>query len=320
MSEMSDQSFWSYHAPYRLMRLRRRIALFSALPLLGAGLSIALAPGIAPLADPATLLVVMALWTGFVIWHHVTFPAGWTEALPMALMFTGLLATTGEMTLYADAPALADRHVQWQIIRLFMTFLAGTFLLVWLLPTALMALPTRTLRTAHSTWVPVAPEALEGAMILKPGETKGHHRCGQPDEEGFFPIWFTANIPDETTFEPCTREMGYKQRVIESAEGEIITHSVVPESGVSSMARQSFRPENGGTRYEIEEIHDNFNAFTRLLFWLDDAQEDYVTAFVDEIEGRSPRAIKQQDQGTMMTRLAGWMVKNDLAGPNAGNN
>ncbi|MBS8226175.1 hypothetical protein [Vannielia litorea] len=312
---MSDESFWSYHLPYRLSRLRRRIVAFSALPLLGAALSIALHPGDAPLADPATLIAVMALWTGFMVWHHATFPGGWTEALPMAVMFTGLLATTGEMTLHATAPALTDQQVQWQIIRLFLTFVMGTFLLVWLLPTALMSLPTRTYRTRGSTWVPVAPEVLEEAMIMQPGETKGHHRCGQPDDEGFFPVWFTANIPDQETFEPCAREMGYKMRVLEAEDGEITCHAIVPESGASSMARQRFIPEAGGTRYEIDEVHDNFNPFTRLMFWLDDAHADYVTSFVDEIEGRLPRAIKQQVQDIMISRLAGWMVKNDLAGP-----
>ncbi|SIO12878.1 hypothetical protein [Vannielia litorea] len=315
---MADETFLSYHLPYRLMRLRRRIVALSALPLLGAGLSVLLHPGIAPLADPLVLVTVMALWAGFMTWHHAVFPGGWTEALPMSLLFTCLLATTGTMTAQAGTPALADLKVQWHVISLFLTFVAGTVLLVWLLPAALMALPNRTGRTGHRTWVPVAPEVLEAAMVMRPGETKGHHRCGAPDAEGFFPVWFTANLPDAETFEPCPQEMGYKARIIEGEDGEIITHAVVPETGRSSMARQRFTPENGGTRYEIEEVHDHFNAFTRLLFWLDDAQEDYVTAFVDEIEGNPPRAIKQQLQDMMISRLAGWMVKNDLAGPNAG--
>lgn len=317
---MFDESFWSYHLPYRLSRLRRRIIALSALPLLGAAVSVALNPGIAPLANPVALLGVMALWTGFIIWHHAIFPGGWTEALPMTVMFTGLLATTGEMTLYADSPALFDPFVQWQIVRFLLTFAAGTFLLIWLMPTALMRLPHRTFHTRASLWAPVAPEALREAMVMQPGEQKGHHRCGQPDADGFFPVWFTANLPDEETFEPREREMGYKQRVMEASDGEIVTHTVVPESGASSMARQRFIPENGGTRYEIDEVHDNFNHFTRLLFWLDAAQEDYLTAFVDEIEGNPPRAIKQQVQDIMLSRIAGWMVKNDLAGPNAGKN
>lgn len=312
---MSDASFWSYHLPYRLSRLRRRLIAFSALPLLGAALSVALHPGVAPLSDPATLLCVMGLWTGFMAWHHATFPGGWTEALPMSLMFTGLLATTGDMTVHAESPALLDATVQWQIIRFFVTFLAGTFLLVWLLPTTLMALPHRTFRHRHSTWVPVAPDALEEAMVMKPGQTKGHHRCGQPDADGYIPVWFTANIPDAETFEPRPCEMGYKMRTMESDDGEIVIHTVLPETGRSSMARQRFIPEDGGTRYEMDEVHDNFNHFTRLLFWLDDAQADYLTAFVDEIEGRPPRAIKQQVQDIMISRLAGWMVRNDLAGP-----
>ncbi|MCO6383691.1 hypothetical protein [Oceanicola sp. 502str15] len=317
---MSENLFWAWHMPYRLMRLRRRIVAFSALPLLGAAASVALHPGTAPLGDPLTLVIIMALWTGLVVWHHATFPGGWTEALPMTVMFTALLATTGGMALPAEGPALMDPQVQWQILRFLLTFLAGTFLLVWLLPTALVALPNRTFRTRHSTWAPVAPELLEAAMVMRPGETKGHHRCGQPDADGFFPVWFTANFPDDETFEPCEREMGYKARVVEEADGGLLTQCILPESGSSSVAHQRFIPEQCGTRYEIEEVHDNFNHFTRLLFWLDDAQEDYVTAFVDEIEGHPPRAIKLQVQDMLLSRLAGWMVRNDLAGPNAGKN
>lgn len=313
---MPPADFRTYHLPYRLYRLRRRIVVFSALPLLGAGMSIALHPENAPLADPVALLGVMSLWTLFMLWHHAAFPGGWAEALPMTVMATGLLATTGDLTATASAPALADPRVQLDIFRLFITFTAGTFLLVWLLPNALVnLLPRRTLQNRHSSWVPVPSEALQAAMVMHPGDSKGHHRCGVPDSDGYHPVWVTMTTPNEETFEPENREYSYKVRLVENEDGSVIQHTINPADGSSSMSQMRFSPEDGGTRYEIDEVHDSFNDFHRLLFWLDDFQEDYLTAIIDEIHQRPPRAIKQQCQDIMLSRLAGWIKRNEFAEP-----
>ena len=54
---------------------------------------------------------------------------------------------------------------------------------------------------------------------------------------------------------------------------------------------ERLEPVAGGTRYELVELHDQFNLLSAIGFWINDFGADHARTYLDAVSGRGSYAI-----------------------------
>lgn len=294
---------------YRLFCHRRTLLVSVALVVAGALASVALMPPISLFGAPAALAALALVWLVLMAGLVLRYPGGWLDALTLSLTAALFLVPTPYLQLLLDDSGKGDRHEP--IFALLLLFGPLAFILAWCGVTwAVTALGTGIhmgeRKAAGSGFLPLPPEDARAALALRPDATVGRSVCGSVGWDGYFPVTFTAILPDPETFEPVETEMSYRARVLSSDESAHTLETVAMLDGreTRSIHRERFEPAPGGTVYSFEEQHTHFNLLAALGYWFQDYGADYMRAQIDDALGRETPANCRLPQTTALAALA----------------
>ena len=171
-------------ALYRAWRLRRLIAVATAIPfVIFALLGLVGLNGVA--GSTFGLIFLTIIFVAMIGAHAIIFPNAHEETLTISL----LLAAFG--LIMAIIPGF------------FLAFVLWIALAIWALMWGQAKLTD--LQMATEPHQPVMkgrikvrakPEAVRAWYPLRPESERGLHKCGAPDQDGVFPVWYDSRMPD----------------------------------------------------------------------------------------------------------------------------
>lgn len=275
---------------YRVVRLRRLLALAIALPLVVIGV-------IWQSGGPSELLLPIAVLVP--LCHVLRYPLAWMETLSVSVVLSILLALAATIG--------ADTSFAGLLIRLFSLaalgfalLLISTHLIMWL---SLLG-PERAAICRASRWSALSPELLRERIPFRPGRIDDKVKCGPLTEGGQFSIRYLFDMADfETDHDIATSEPVWGKIITDRADlFEIVV--VDPELNAPSSSRVHFEPSDGGTRVTMEEWGVPMVPFFQLGFWLQDYFTDYLIDEIDRVEGVVGRSNRSQPIKQLVVDIA----------------
>ena len=273
---------------YRVMRLRRLIAVAVALPVL-------VMLGVA-LMDPAVLsperATVASLAVAFlVVGHVVLFPNVTLETISLSLSVTALVVAMPVIKIVASwAPAA---HQSAALVILVTFAVAAMGLLMALLQIVLNALsyagPNLRLRLKTRLDLPCSATVARRQCALQPQTRRGRVLTGPADENGFFSVAVASHHENDPQNPDLPLIVQVDAKVLTTSETQHDVMIVLPNGSVTVTA-QLFVPTEAGCRMEVTDMPGDFTAGMHALFWLTDQQADNLTEMSDIILGHDARA------------------------------
>ncbi|MDX8349525.1 hypothetical protein SLH49_16195 [Cognatiyoonia sp. IB215446] len=287
---------------YRVMRLRRLVALAIAIPvgvmLIGAAIDPAFLA-----ADRATLgaLAVAVMVVG----HVMLFPNVPTETLSLSIGVTGLvLAAPWIKSLAWMAPAENASAAYTILVGLALLGAGGVMALSKALLSMLVyAGPAIKLRVKASMDLPCSTSVARRQFALQPATRRGRILCGVADSDGLFDVAIVApQVADpDNPDQPFVARLAAK--VLHSDE---TSHQVMLVLGDGQVAAtsQTFTATDEGCRVEMVEMPGDFTLGMHAMYWLTDQQADNMTECADTILSEPARA-NGLSHGVSLLSLAG---------------
>lgn len=285
-----------HHIVYRLYRLRRLIATSVLIVVTGAAMSLLVAPELSLFNEPRNLLALMLAWTGIVAISAVAFPSCWIDTLTASIAFALLLISTPYLQLaIIGAPAL-DSGIS-EAMAVLLIFLA--WFLVWLLVMAVFiwsgqALPMGRRRHRTRIVTDLPPDQVRKALCPLPETSLAGRICGPENEKGIFEVRFTSPGADRLRLSGFDPDQVHRYRILQEDRVTRQSESITTHDGRKSR-REMFERleprEDGGTVYELVELHDQFNLLSTIGFWINDFGADHARTYLDAVRGRKTYAI-----------------------------
>ena len=273
---------------YRVMRLRRLIAVAVMIPvlvMLGVALvdPMVLSPERATVASMAVALLVVG--------HVVLFPNVTLETISLSLSVTALVVAMPVIKIVASwAP---EMHQTAALVLLVALAVAAMGVLMALLQIALNVLayagPTLRLRLKTRLELPCSATVAHRQCALQPQTRRGRVLTGPADENGFFDVAVAANhVQDpENPDQPLIVKVDAKVLTQTEAQHDVM---IVLPNGSVTVTSQSFTPTQGGCRVDVIDMPGDFTVGMHALFWITDQQADNLTEMSDIILGQDARA------------------------------
>ncbi|RFU12059.1 hypothetical protein DZD18_13900 [Rhodobacteraceae bacterium W635] len=283
------------HILYRLYRLRRLIACSVLVVVAGAALSWLVAPSLSLFGDPANLLALMLFWTAIVALSAVMFPTGWIDTLTASIAFALLLTATPYLQLAIAGVGPGGTGIS-QGMAVMLIFLA--WFLLWLLVMAVfIAVGTAmtTGRGRHRTVIStdLDPDEVRRALCPLPGTELAGRICGPEDGKGFFPVRFTMPGGDRLRLTGFDPDQIHWVRILQEDHLTRQSEAITVHDGRKTRCEmfERLQPVDGGTQYELVELHDQFNLLSAIGFWINDFGADHARTYLDAVRGRKSCAI-----------------------------
>ncbi len=278
---------------YRVMRLRRVIAVAVALAMVLVFSVSLLFPMLLP-AQQASLMMlgVAALLVG----HVVLIPNVTLETVALALVSPVLLLIVplaqglshwapdaqpsgALLLLIAFAIAIADL-----LVVIFQILLGG---LVYGGPTLRRVMHLRQ-------ELPCSPETAFQQLALRPQSRRGRVLTGPADENGFFDVAVATAGPD------CLPDAVKADAKVLESSAERHDIMILSRTGAVTVTSLGFAPTAQGCVVDVRDMPGDFTLGMYALFWLTDQQTDTLTEMTDGLFGRAPRANGLAHQGSLV--------------------
>ncbi|PIV74016.1 MAG: hypothetical protein COW55_10810 [Rhodobacteraceae bacterium CG17_big_fil_post_rev_8_21_14_2_50_65_11] len=283
------------HILYRLYRLRRLIACSVLVVVAGAALSLVVAPEISLFNDPVNLAYLMLFWTGIVAVCAVVFPSGWIDTLTASIALALLLIATPylQLAIVGTPPGGTGLSERMAVMLIFLAWF-----LVWLLVMAIFvslgqAVPMGRRRYRTRITSDLSPDQVRTALCPLPETELAGRVCGPEDSKGFFPVRFTAPGADRLRLTGFDPKQVHRVRILQEdrliRQSESITTRDERKTRCEMFER--LQPGNGGTLYELVEVHDQFDLLSAVGFWINDFGADHARTYLDAVSGRASCAI-----------------------------
>lgn len=273
---------------YRVMRLRRLIAVAVALPVL-------VMLGIAVL-DPAALsperATIASLAVAFlVVGHVVLFPNVTLETISLSLGVTALVVVMPVIKIVAGwAP---EAHQSAALVLLVTFAVAAMGVLMALLQIALNILaytgPLIRLRLKTGLDLPCSATVARRQCALQPQTRRGRVLTGPVDDNGFFNVAVASCQADDSENPDQPLIVRVDAKVLTETDDRHDVMIVLPNGSVT-VTSQSYSSQENGCRIEVTDMPGDFTAGMHALFWLTDQQADNLTEMSDIILGHDSRA------------------------------
>lgn len=281
---------------YRLFRLRRLIALAVAAPTV-------LLLFFAAFAGPAPLYA-LPLVAGLPVLHALRFPHAWTETLGLSATLTALAYVMAVAAIFAGPAVLAVVFV--------VALMLACVGFVWLqdqVPTWLAMGPEVPVvaRARRLSRQPVA--RLEDAMAIAPARRSATYAAGPEEADGAFPV--TIATPrgllalDGAAFRarvvPPTQQLHEAGGRAGSGDGTWHEVRCVDRQGLD-LAALRLRLDRSviGTWVTAVEVARPATRPAAFGIWLRDGLADRLTAALDAVAQRSPRALVETAPDTLL--------------------
>lgn len=273
---------------YRIVRLRRLIAVAIALPVLVMlGVAImdpaALSPERATIASLAVAMLVVG--------HVVLFPNVTLETISLSLSVTALVVAMPVIKIVAGwAPAA---HQSAALVILVTFAVAAMGVLMALLQIALNALaysgPLLRLRLKTSLDLPCSAMVARRQCALQPQIRRGRLLTGPVDDNGFFNVAVASYHQNDPEHPDRPLIVKVDAKVLTDTDNQHDVMIVLPDLSVT-VTSQTFAPTKQGCKVEVTDMPGDFTIGMHALFWLTDQQADNLTEMSDIILGQSARA------------------------------
>ena len=273
---------------YRVMRLRRLIAVAVAVPVL-------VMLGVA-LLDPAVLSPERATIASLavsilVVGHVVLFPNVTLETISLSLSVTALIVAMPVIKIVAGwAPA---EHQSAALVILVAFAVAAMGVLMAILQIVLNMLaytgPMLRLRLKTRLDLPCSAMVARRQCALQPQVRRGRVLTGTEDENGFFDVAVASYQEDDPENPDRPLIVKVDAKVLTATESQHDVMIVLP-NGTVTVTSQSFVATPTGCRVVVTDMPGDFTAGMHALFWLTDQQADNLTEMSDVIVGQDARA------------------------------
>lgn len=285
---------------YRLWRLRRLIGVAILLPLPGILFASLIGLGLGFGGGGGALWL---LWMLAVIALAIRFPNGWVDHFALGLPLLAITFLSPFARLFGMGP----------ILGLFLAVLVmgiGWFILNSRLPLILSDLPMGTEKHAFRRRLSIPAQELRDALFLRPNAQCGLHACGPANSDGLFQVRAFGYRTLDSEFHVEESDIAFFAKVIESDETTQVTQYFLTEGGVSAgTCYEEITPSRRGCVYAKDEVHDHFSVFAAIGFWLNDVEADHLTATLDFLAKKPPRALKLMPQDSLLTWVAQRMME-----------
>lgn len=273
---------------YRVMRLRRLIAVAVAVPVL-VMLGIALVdPGVlSPERATIASLAVVVLVVG----HVVLFPNVTLETISLSLSVSALVLAMPIIKIVAGwAPA---EHQTAALVILIAAAVAAMGVLMLVLQIVLNILayagPALRLKLKTRLDLPCSAAVARRQCALQANSRRGRVLTGEVDDNGFFDVAVASchvNDP-ENPENPLIVKVDAK--VLSSTDVQHDVMIVLPNGSVT-VTSQRFSATKSGCSVDVADMPGDFTVGMHALFWLTDQQADNMTEMTDIILGNETRA------------------------------
>ena len=272
---------------YRLMRLRRLIAIAVAIPMMMV-LTVAW-------MDPTVLSAFHATVAcfgiaGLVVGHVVLFPNVTLETFALSLSATLLIVVMPVIKIVSLwAPA---EHATAAFIILMSFAVAAMGVVMALIQILLGALVyagpdvRKTLKTKMV--VPCSPNVAYQQFALRPDARRGRVLTGPVDENGFFDVAVAVVAMADDNTHDAMEVVKLDAKVLNSTPER---HDVmmVLRNGSVTVTSQHFSATDNGCEVLVCDLPGDFTVGMHVLFWLTDQQADNLTETADAVVGHTAR-------------------------------
>lgn len=272
---------------YRVMRLRRLIAIAVAIPMMMV-LTIAW-------MDPTVLSALHATVAcfgiaGLVVGHVVLFPNVTLETFALSLSATLLIVAMPVIKIVSLwAPA---EHATAAFIILMSFAVAAMGVVMALIQILLEALVytgpdvRKTLKT--KLFVPCSPDVAFQQFALRPAARRGRVLTGPVDENGFFDVAVAVVATSNDGTQTAMEVVKLDAKILSSTPAR---HDVmmVLRNGSVTVTSQRFAATGHGCEVQVCDLPGDFTVGMYVLFWLTDQQADNLTEIADAVVGQSGR-------------------------------
>ena len=281
-------------AIYRVMRLRRLIAVAVAVPFITLLLVSTMNPAILPATEASlAILGVSAL----IVTHAILFPNVTLETLSLSFAATALIVLMPLLSSLALWAPVEQQSGAFALLVLFAVAVAGV--LVVLLHIGLGAIAyagpvlSRVLHLQQA--LPCSTDAAFQQLALRPATRRGRVLTGQADENGFFDVAVALASP-----EGGADHVRVDAKVLTSSPQR---HDVMllTRAGAMTVTSLGFSETQGGCIVDVRDMPGDFTLGMYALFWLTDQQADNLTEMTDALFGRAPRANGLAHHGSLMS-------------------
>ncbi len=300
---------------YRLIRLRRLTAVCVALVILAA-VAAGIIFGISP--DPTML----AVWIVVLILHSVFFPAGWIDALALALTMALCYL------LYPLVFGWTDASAQ-QIGAAILLIPPVTFIFLMLaISLSHGRIAMGEIHRKDRMNIPLPAEAVAARLFHEAG-ADDFRRFGEADQNGLIPVWvdFVFPDPDKGFVLPSEQDLqdrapDYFIRMLDEGPLHRIEQTVVPGRArdgapLTSVCETRVISTAPDTCQVVEdEVHNLWDMLTYVSGWLTDHNADHFHDLLGDMTGSTTPALKTLPQVTLMSMIAQAMASGELAPPN----
>lgn len=273
---------------YRVMRLRRLIAVAIAVPVL-VMLSVAimdpsvLSPERATIASLAVALLVVG--------HVVLFPNVTLETISLSLSVTALVLAMPVIKIVASwAPA---EHQSAALVILVAVAVTAMGVLMAILQIVLNLLtnagPMLRLKLQTRIDLPCSAAVAHRQCTLQPNSRRGRVLTGDEDENGFFDVAVASHHVNDPENPEDPLIVKVDAKVLSSHDSRHDVMIVLPNGSVT-VTSQSFLPTIQGCRVDVSDMPGDFTVGMHAMFWLTDQQADNMTEMTDIIFGHETRA------------------------------
>lgn len=276
---------------YRVMRLRRLLAVAIAVPMVVL-LSLSFAqPDVLSAAHASLAALGLA---GMLVSHVVFFPNVTLETLALSIAATALVAMMPVLKIISLWAPVDQQSGALALLIGFAVALTGVMvaLLQIVLGGMVYAGPTLKRVLIERQILSCSVATARQQLTLRPASRRGRVLTGPADDKGFFDVAVaTGATPDE-----CVR---VDAKVLDSDEAR---HDVMllTRTGAVTVTSMSFEKADAGCSVEVRDMPGDFTLGMYLMFWLTDQQADNLTEMTDLIFGRDARANGTAHHGSLV--------------------
>ncbi len=272
---------------YRMMRLRRLIAIAVAIPTMMV-LAVAWMDPTVLSAFHATLACLGI--ASLVVGHVVIFPNVTLETFALSLSATLLIVVMPvikNVSLWAPA-----EHATAAFIILMSLAVAAMGVVMALTQILLGALVytgpvvRKTLKTKMV--VPCSPNVAFQQFALRPDSRRGRVLTGPVDDNGFFDVAVAVVATTDDGTQNAMEVVKLDAKILKSTPER---HDVmmILRNGSVTVTSQHFAETDDGCEVQVCDLPGDFTAGMHVLFWLTDQQTDNLTETADAVVGQTGR-------------------------------
>ncbi len=272
---------------YRMMRLRRLIAIAVAIPTMMV-LAVAWMDPTVLSAFHATLACLGI--ASLVVGHVVIFPNVTLETFALSLSATLLIVVMPvikNVSLWAPA-----EHATAAFIILMSLAVAAMGVVMALIQILLGALVytgpvvRKTLKTKMV--VPCSPNVAFQQFALRPDSRRGRVLTGPVDDNGFFDVAVAVVATTDDGTQNAMEVVKLDAKILKSTPER---HDVmmILRNGSVTVTSQHFAETDEGCEVQVCDLPGDFTAGMHVLFWLTDQQTDNLTETADAVVGQTGR-------------------------------